>query len=1297
MSAPPRLRLRRIRRLALYASAITLVAVALLVGTFSQLLPLAERNPEQIAAWLTARAGQPVRFDDLKAQWTRRGPLLQLDGLRIGAGDGLRVGQAEVQVAMYAGLLPGRSLTELRLRGLALTLQRADDGRWSVRGLPGRPGSDPLEALRRLGELQVERGRLTVEAPSLGLQATLPRLDVRLRVNGDRLRVGVRAWAREDALPLSAVLDVDRRRGNGEAWLGGDPVDLQAWSSLLSGAGVQVLQGRGELNAWVALRDFRPVMVTTDSDLTALHLAGAPTAHVARPTLDVERLQMRARWRYSEGGWRAQAPLLRVRAEGREQVLDGLLVGAGQHMALVADNVDGNVLLRGLALTDRVDAGLRDWLYRAHPQVRVRSLQARGERNGALWVQGDLETLAFSSVDGGPGLAGVGGRFQGDAEGFSLQLQPQQQLQFDWPKGFGVRHDVRLAGEVVGWHDEAGGWRIGTPALRVQGTDYAADVRGGLWFQGDGTRPWMQLAAKIDDVPMTAAKRFWIRSKMSANARDWLDTALQSGRVRNGIGLVTGDLDDWPFDRNNGRFEATGHIEDGTIRFQKTWPDMTQVDADIAFIGPGFSLKGRGDLAGVNVDAMEAGIEDFGQTPLYVRAQSRSEASRLLAMLRRSPLHGQYGDTLDALSASGPANVDFDLLQPLHPGQPGHLQGSVALDGVKLSDKRYALDFEDVRGSARYGGGGFGADNLSVRHLGAPGTLSLRAGGFVRDPQLAFESELVANLDAGTLLDRAPEMAWLKPYIEGRSDWKIGVDMPKAVAATAAAGGQAAPTPPARLHLQSALVGTTLSLPAPLDKPAAEALDTRVAAQLPMGDGRIDVAFGERLALAARTHQGQTGVQVTLGSARVDRDPPASGLAVNGRSGSLDALEWISLARGSAGDGKDDGTPSDPMPLRSVDVQVAQLLLIGGVFEQTRLQLRPTAQHLDVRLDGPSLAGQLQVPNASGGTISGALQRVHWKSLPGPAQPRPRDGAPIVMPDGEVMAARVQASANDTDPAAIPPLSLDIADLQFGKINLGQAVVRTQPIANGLRVQQLDFRSPKQAIDVRGSWLGKGPAARTELTAQVRSEDLGDLLRDLDYGGQLRGGQGSIDLQAGWAGGPSDFQLGNLQGSMKVDARNGQLLELEPGAGRVLGLLSITQLPRRLMLDFRDFFSKGFAFNQIAGTLAFADGSATTDKVMIEGPAANIRIRGRTDLRAQQFDQTIDVNPRSGNLLTVVGAVAGGPVGAALGAATNAVLSKPLGEIGAKTYRVTGPWKDPKVEVVERDASVPPPPKPTAR
>lgn len=1291
MSVPARLRLRRTRRLALYALAVALVAVALLVGTLSQLLPLVERHPERVAAWLSTRAGQPVRVDRVHTAWTRRGPLLQLDGLRLGAGHGVYVGQAEVQVAMYAGLLPGRSLTELRLRGLALTLLRADDGRWQVQGLPSGRGGDPLDALRRLGELQVVGGRLDIQAPSIGLRATLPRLDLRLRVNGERLRVGVRAWAQDDALPASAVLDIDRRRGDGQAWLGGDPVDLRAWSRLLVAGGVRLQQGRGELNAWVALRGFRPVMITTESDLSGLRLLGAPTAHVARPTLDLERLQVRARWRYSPGGWRAEAPRLRLRAEGQDQVLDGLRIGGGRHLALAGDLLDASVPLRALALSDRLDAGLRDWLYRARPQLRLERVRVHGERGGRLWLQGALAGLAFASVDGAPGLSGVAGRFQGDAQGVSLQLQPDRPLQLDWPKGFGVRHDVRLAGELVGWRDEAGGWRVGTPALRVQGTDYAADLRGGLWFQGDGSRPWMQLAARIDDVPLTAAKRFWIRSKMSRAATDWLDRGLRGGVVRGGTGLVVGDLDHWPFNDRDGRFEAHGHIDNGTIRFQPDWPDMTGVDGDVAFIGAGFQLRGRGTLGAVNVDAIEADIENFGTAALSVRAHSRSEASRLLALLRHSPLHARYGDTLDSLAASGPVDVDMDLLQPLRAGQPGHLDGSVALHGVKLADARYALAFDDMRGTARYGSEGFGADDLTVRHLGAPGRLGLRAGGFVRDPQLAFESQLDAVLDAAVLLDRAPQMAWLKPYIQGRSRWRIGVDMPRAVAeaAVAASAGAAAPAPPAQLHLQSDLVGTRLTFPAPLDKPAAEALATRVGTQLPMGEGRIDVAFGERLALAARTRQGQTGVQVTLGAARVDREPPASGLAVNGRSGSLDALEWIGLARGASSGGDGDG--GDAMPLRSVDVQVAQLLLIGGVFEQARLQLRPGPQQLDVRVQGPSLAGQLSVPVAAGGTIRGTLQRVHWKSLPGPVPPPPADGTPIILPDGEVMTARVQASDSSTDPAAIPPLALDIADLQFGRVVLGQATVRTRPVPRGLRVDQLSLRSPQQAIDVHGQWLGTGRDARTGLSAQVRSEDLGGLLGDLDHGGQLRGGQGRIDLQAGWDGGPSDFQLGGLQGTMKVEARNGQLLELEPGAGRVLGLLSVTQLPRRLMLDFRDFFSKGFAFNQVAGTVRFGDGLATTDSVLIEGPAADIRIRGRTDLRRQQFDQTIDVNPRAGNLLAVVGAVAGGPVGAALGAATNAVLSRPLGEIGARTYHVTGPWKAPKVDVVERDPAAPRP------
>ena len=60
-------------------------------------------------------------------------------------------------------------------------------------------------------------------------------------------------------------------------------------------------------------------------------------------------------------------------------------------------------------------------------------------------------------------------------------------------------------------------------------------------------------------------------------------------------------------------------------------------------------------------------------------------------------------------------------------------------------------------------------------------------------------------------------------------------------------------------------------------------------------------------------------------------------------------------------------------------------------------------------------------------------------------------------------------------------------------------------------------------------------------------------------------------------GAPRDDLLESLDGEVQVRIGSGQLAEVKPGAGRVFGLMSIAALPRRLALDFRDVFGKGFA------------------------------------------------------------------------------------------------------------------------
>jgi uncharacterized protein YhdP len=417
--------------------------------------------------------------------------------------------------------------------------------------------------------------------------------------------------------------------------------------------------------------------------------------------------------------------------------------------------------------------------------------------------------------------------------------------------------------------------------------------------------------------------------------------------------------------------------------------------------------------------------------------------------------------------------------------------------------------------------------------------------------------------------------------------------------------------------------------------------------------------------LRARTRGKDTGLRVVLGSNRVDEAPPQSGLVASGHAGTLELVDWIALAMG----GDEGGGQGNTLPLRRIDLRADRLALVGGVFPEAHVLVTPGTGGSNVAVSGPALEGTALVPDAKGGTISGRFDRAYWRAPPAAAA-----------------AATPPPDPHPIDPASIPSLSFDIADFRINAMPLGKATVRTRPSSNGMRFDQLQAQSKAHQIAMEGEWNGMGATARTRVGLQIHSQDFGALMEGLGFAGQLSGGNGTARFDATWPGAPRDVAARGMDGALALDVKSGSLLEIEPGAGRVLGLLSLAQLPKRMLLDFRDFYSKGLAFNRVDGHVRLAEGKARTDDLSIDSPAAQIEIRGVADLQAQTFDQTVEVQPRAGNLLTVAGAIAGGPVGAAIGAAANAVLKKPLGQIAAKTYRVTGPWKDPKVEVRKRAA-----------
>ena len=138
---------------------------------------------------------------------------------------------------------------------------------------------------------------------------------------------------------------------------------------------------------------------------------------------------------------------------------------------------------------------------------------------------------------------------------------------------------------------------------------------------------------------------------------------------------------------------------------------------------------------------------------------------------------------------------------------------------------------------------------------------------------------------------------------------------------------------------------------------------------------------------------------------------------------------------------------------------------------------------------------------------------------------------------------------------------------------------------------------------------------------------------------------------------------------------------MNPGVGKLLGVVSLQSLPRRITLDFNDIFSEGFAFDQITGKAAIAKGVATTKDLTMIGPAANVAISGTADIAHETQDITVKVVPVVGDSVAAAAAVALlNPIVGVGALLAQRLLKDPLGQMLAFEYHVTGGWEEPKVE-----------------
>jgi uncharacterized protein YhdP len=121
-------------------------------------------------------------------------------------------------------------------------------------------------------------------------------------------------------------------------------------------------------------------------------------------------------------------------------------------------------------------------------------------------------------------------------------------------------------------------------------------------------------------------------------------------------------------------------------------------------------------------------------------------------------------------------------------------------------------------------------------------------------------------------------------------------------------------------------------------------------------------------------------------------------------------------------------------------------------------------------------------------------------------------------------------------------------------------------------------------------------------------------------------------------------------------------------------------------LDFRDIFSEGFAFDEIAGEVGIERGIASTDNFRIQGPAARIAMSGEVDLARETQKLHVRIVPSLSDSVSIAGALIGGPVAGVATILAQKILKDPLDQIFAYEYSVTGTWAEPQVSKIDRPA-----------
>jgi uncharacterized protein (TIGR02099 family) len=1270
-------------RVTLFTLWLTIIVLASAVLSMRYLvLPNIDSYKEEIAQRISATMNQKVVINRIEASWDGLNPRLSLRNVEVYDKQdrpALTLGHVATSLSWLSIPLMEPRLSRLTIFEPALTIRRETDGTLYVAGIAMGGDGDSGFADWLLRQSQIDVVDATVlwqddlrKAPPL----TLDHLHLRVLSPAWESLIGHHRFGLQatpsagSSQPIDIRGDVygkstsDWSRWRGTVYAKLEGTDIAAWRNWVSYP-FDLREGFGAAQLWLDFAGGKAQKLTADVVLRNV----VTRLTESSPEALLERLTGRLAWLRLPDGQKIQAENIRI------ATADGLNMQDGNG-SFTRRTINGKQWMEGTAELDEIQ--LQSLMaFAAYFPVPEKTLQQLNEISptGKLqqlklgWrgdqalpddysIESRFSGLGMQPYQHIPGFSNLSGKINANETGGSLTLDTQQAV-------LDFRHVMRMplpADKIAGllrWTRNGKRTEIRTSNLDIANAHLAGTLNGRYVHDGGPEGGYLDLNAHLNRADASFAQ-YYYPLILGDKTLAWLDSAIIAGHSEDVDVAVKGKLKDFPFPGDKqGLFKVSARISDGVLAFDDEWPQLEKLNLDLLFQGErmeinaesGSTLGNRIIKAQVVIPALNA--ED---PVLQVSGDAQGTVAEGIRYVNSSPLAELAGDFTQRLEVAGNGKLHLELALPIRHSTDTRVKGQYTVTDGSLAGPNLP-QLTRINGALGFTENGLRAQNIKAWLYGGPlqfnllskeGQVLITARGRVTDTGLAeaFGSRLTER-------------------IAGSADWSGTIRIEK---------GQT------NIAINSTLEGMASSLPEPLGKiPATPMPLTIERAQQSAEQDIIAVSLADTLHARLLRNERDGALQVERGEIGVNvipEIPSRDGIAVRGKLQRLDLDEWRNLLESSTAGtttaGTGDASKNFDLAINRVDLDIDVLDVFDRRINDLKLHADAANDNWRMEIQSREITGTAEWLSQGDGKIIAKLQKLIVPgAVPGTAELRTQGGFKQQVRD-------------------YPALDIVAEQFELGKKKLGRLELQASEQGDNWSIKKLRISNPDSVLTGDGEWRNWKRRPNTRMNLAWEISDIGKTLERFGYPGIIRNGKANLNGQLKWLGSPQQFQVQGLAGNLKLDASEGQILQIKPGVGRLFSVLSLQNLPRRLTFDFRDVFSRGFAFDTVSATVDIDNGIMRSDDFRMEGPAALVEIKGQTNLAKETQHLFVKVTPYISDSLALA-ALAGGPVVGAAAYITQKLLKDPLNEIVAREYEITGSWDDPVVEKERNKGTAPAP------